>query len=65
MKEKQQNFLFEIECAFSHKVDNLKIYELLNLEGHPHCNNCSKVKASLLNGSIVPIGGVASGRVCV
>ena len=38
--------------------------EILNLEGH--LNHCigSKVTAILLNGWILPTGGVASGRVC-
>ena len=38
--------------------------EILNLEGH--LNRCigSKVTAILLNGWILPTGGVASGRDC-
>ena len=51
--------------AFSHKVDFVLIFkEILNLEGHPKCITGSKVMAILLNGWILPINGVASGRVC-
>ena len=36
----------------------------LNLEGHQNCISGSKVMVILLNGLILHIGGVASGRVC-
>ena len=52
--------------AFSHKMDYFKkIMGILNLEGHSNCITGSKVLAILLNGWILPFGGVASGRVCV
>ena len=38
--------------------------EILNLEGHQNCRIGSKVTAILLNGWILPTGGVSSGRVC-
>ena len=38
--------------------------EILNLEGHSNCITGSKVMVILLNGWILPIGGVASERVC-
>ena len=49
--------------AFSHKIYNC--FQILNLEGHPNCISGSKVMAILLNQWIFPIGGVASGRICV
>ena len=49
--------------VFSHKIDYVTIFkEILNHEGHP--NNGLKFTAILLNGWILPIGGVALGRVC-
>ena len=51
--------------AFSHKIDTKKnLVENLNLEGHLNCITGSKVTAILMKGWILPIGGVASGRVC-
>ena len=38
--------------------------KILNLEGHPNCITGSRVTVILLNGWILPIGGVASGRFC-
>ena len=38
--------------------------KILNLEGHPNCITGSKVMVILLNGWLLPIGGVALGRVC-
>ena len=38
--------------------------EILNLERNPSRISGSKVTAILLNGWILPVGGVASGRVC-
>ena len=53
------------EGAFSHKIDYVTISkEILNLKGHPNRITGSKVMAILLNGWILPIGGVSSGRVC-
>ena len=50
--------------AFSHKIDWVKKFEdILNLEGHLNRITGSKVRGILLNGWILPIGGVASGRV--
>ena len=37
--------------------------EILNLKGHPNCIAGLKVKAILLNGLILPIGGASSGRI--
>ena len=52
--------------AFSHKIDYVTtVLEIPNLEGHPNCITGSKVMVILLNGWILLIGGVASGRVCV
>ena len=42
----------------------LFLKEILNLKGHPNRITGSKVTAILLNGWILPVGGVASGRVC-
>ena len=51
--------------AFSHKVNYVTIIsEILNLEGHPNRTAGSKVMAILLNVWILPIGVVASSRVC-
>ena len=51
--------------AFSLKIDYTIIFwENLNLEGHPNHITGLKVMAILLHGWILPIGGVASGRVC-
>ena len=50
------------DCASSHKIEIFS--ENLNLEGHPNRFIGSKATAILLNGGILPIGGVASGRVC-
>ena len=51
--------------AFSHKIDcNRTILEILNLKGHLNRNIGSKVTAILLNRWVLPIGGVAWGRVC-
>ena len=52
-------------CASSHKTNYFEIYlEILNLEGHLNHCICSEVAAILLNGWILPTGGVATGRVC-
>ena len=40
------------------------ILEVLNLKGHQNRNSSSKLTLILLNWWILPIGGVASGRVC-
>ena len=51
--------------ASSHKTNCIDIYsEILNLEEHLYRCIGSKVTAILLNGWILPTGGVASGRVC-
>ena len=51
--------------AFSHKIDYVTILkEILNLEGYLNCFIGSKVMAILVNGEILPSGGVALGRVC-
>ena len=53
-------------AASSNKTNYINIFsEILNLEvHHNHCIG-SKVTAILLNGSILPTGGVASGKVCI
>ena len=49
----------------SYKIDYvIVIKNLLNPEGHHNLISDSKVTAILLNCWILPIGGVASGRVC-
>ena len=51
--------------AFSHKIDYVSIcLEIQNLEGHFNRFIGSKVTTILVNGGILPSGGVASGRVC-
>ena len=51
--------------ASSHKRNYINIFpEILYLEGHLNCCIGSKVTAISLNWSILPTGGVASGRVC-
>ena len=51
--------------AFSHKIDRTwKFLKILNLKRHQHCTIGSKVTAILLNGWVLSIGGVASGRAC-
>ena len=51
--------------AFSHKIDYVPISkENLNRAGHLNHFIGSKVTAILVNGGILPMGGVASGKVC-
>ena len=51
--------------AFSHKINCFPYFEeILNLEGHLNRFIGSTVTAILVNGWILPSGGVASGRVC-
>ena len=51
--------------ALSHKIDYFQEFlKTLNLKGHQNCTSGSKVTAILLNEWDLPIGGVASGRVC-
>ena len=51
--------------AFCHKTDYVPyLNPNLNLKGHLNCFIGSKVTAILVNGKILPRGGVASGRVC-
>ena len=51
--------------AFCHKIDYVgTFYAVLNLKGHFNCISGSRVLAILLKGFILPIGEVASGRVC-
>ena len=52
--------------AFSNKVDCVPIFEeILNLEGYLNRFIGSKLTAILVNGGILPSGGVALGRVRV
>ena len=51
--------------ALSHKIDYVAIFkEILNLEGHLNRITGSRVTAILLNGWVLPVGGIALGRVC-
>ena len=53
------------DCASSHKINYVNIFsQIRNLEGHLHRFIGSKVTAILVNGGILPTGGVASRRVC-
>ena len=53
------------DAAFSEKIDYVPFFrENLNLEGHLNCFIGLKVMMILVNGGILPWGGVASGRVC-
>ena len=53
------------DVAFSHKIDYVtNLQEILNPEGQQNRTTGSKVTAILLNGWILPVGGVASGKVC-
>ena len=50
-----------VDGAFNHKMDWLmKSLEILNLKGHQNRIIGSKVTAILLNGWVMPIGGVVS-----
>ena len=54
-----------IDGASYTKIDYVeKISEILNIEGHTNFVIGSKVLEILLNEGILPIGGVALGRVC-
>ena len=47
--------------ALSHKIDYVTTFnEILNLEGHSNRITGSKVAVILLNGWILPIGGVSA-----
>ena len=49
----------------SHIIDyNAKAKDILNFTRHQNCIYVSKVTEILLNGLILPIGGVALVRVC-
>ena len=53
------------DSAYSHKIDYVrKVQPILNLKGHPNRTIGSKSTAILVNWWNLPIGGVASGRVC-
>ena len=49
--------------AFIHKIDYVTFFSS-NPEGHPNRITSSKVMAILLNWCILPVCGVALGRVC-
>ena len=54
-----------IDSSLSYKIDYvIVIKSFLNSEGHQNCIVGSKVTVILLNGLILPIGGVALRRVC-
>ena len=44
--------------SFSHKIDYVTIWEILNSKGHPNRIIDSKVTDILLNGWILPVGCV-------
>ena len=49
--------------AFSHKIDYVTIFkEILNLNKHLNRITGSKVRAILLNGGILPIGGASAAK---
>ena len=51
--------------ASNHKIGYVKqVWKILNLKGNQNLINGSKVTAILLEGLILPVGGVVSGRVC-
>ena len=51
--------------AFSHNLKYVTFFkDILNPEGHPNQITGSKVVAILLNGWVLPVGGVTSRRVC-
>ena len=52
-----------LDSSFSYKI-HIVIKNFLNPEEHQNPISGSKVTAILLKGLILPIGGVASGRVC-
>ena len=50
---------------FHHKIDFVTFFkEILNLKGYLNCSLGSKGMAILVNGKILPRGGVESGRIC-
>ena len=52
--------------ALLHKISMLHFcYEIINLDGHQNRYTGSKATENMLNWWIFPVGGVASGRVCV
>ena len=60
-----QHALMVEDGAFSHKIDYFTIFqEIQNPKGHQNCIIGSKVRAILLKGWILTVGGVAWGRVC-
>ena len=61
MKISLQRRLMVEHGAFNHKIDYVTIFkEILNLKGHPNRITGSKVKAILLNGWSLPIGGASA-----
>ena len=62
---RRRHALMVEDGAFSHKIDYFTfIQEILNLKGHHNRIIGFKVTAILQNGWVLPMGGVASGRVC-
>ena len=51
------------DWSSSHKIDYVRVIKNFP-EGHQNPISCSKVTGILLKGWILPVGGVASGRVC-
>ena len=53
------------DSSSSYKIDYvIVIKKFLNLKGHQNCITGLRVTAILVKGYILPIGGVASTRVC-
>ena len=49
------------DSSSSYKIDNVtQVYDILNPEGHQNSITGSKLRAVLLKGLILPVGGVAS-----
>ena len=53
-----------VEMVLSVLKETQEWLEILSLEDEPNCIICSKVTEILLTGWTLPIGGIASGRVC-
>ena len=54
------------DSSYSYKIDSvILIKNCLNPEGNQNHITGSKVTAIILKGQILPIGGVALGRICV
>jgi hypothetical protein len=62
---RRRHTLLIADGAFNHKIDYVTIFkETLNPKRRLNHITVSKVAAIFVNGSILPIGGASSGRVC-